>query len=151
MAFNPNSERTKPTLELEAGVPQYRWTEGVDAVPSKMSKQAIDQTFADWREEANSLRPAQKHPLGVACRLNAQWHIGKVDGGCRTAKTAEVTVTLGEGRQDIFNTRRSGHRPSPCWQGLRVCSRRLTFAVDADGRMMLFQTGDALPMYLAGM
>lgn len=151
MAFNKNSERTKPTLEIEPGVPQYRWTEGVDAVPVEMSEDAIDRSLASWRKDS-VVEPGWTPTLGVAGRRNHQWHIARVDGVVvAVAKTAEVTVTLtGESRQETIVTL-GGVATDPRRAGNGYGSAVVRAALarcDADNRMLLFQTGDALPMYL---
>ena len=101
------------------------------------------QTPPGWESVGDSA------PLGIAGRREEQWHMGKLGGVVvAIAKTMEFTVTTADGSEEVV-LGLGGVSVDPRFQrrGFGAAVVGAAFArADNEGKRMLFQTGDALPL-----
>ena len=87
-------------------------------------------------------------PLGIAGRREEQWHMGKLGGAVvAIAKTMEFTVTADGSEEAVLGLGGVSVNPNYQRRGFGAAVVGAAFArADAEGKRMLFQTGDALPL-----
>ena len=87
-------------------------------------------------------------PLGIAGRREEQWHMGKLGGAVvAIAKTMEFTVTADGSEEVVLGLGGVSVNPNYQRRGFGAAVVGAAFArADLEGKRMVFQTGDALPL-----
>lgn len=125
---------------------EYRWD---GPHPPLQTRAQVEQQMREFRTAPSWAATGQPPPLGLAGRRKEQWHLGKLRGVVvAVAVTMEFTVTTADGSPEVcLGLGYVSVDPAYQRRGFGKAVVGVAFKrADREGKRMLFQTGDGLPL-----